>query len=97
MSNETLMAMMDEADAMHEAGLDILRTRLRNKGIAPLTFHDPEMLTYPLSDGTTFVITGHGRQDYDVARYVDADAELVVISTRQTLDQTLKILTFQAS
>lgn len=91
-----LAAMMDESDEIHAAGLDILRTRLRNDGIDPRTFHHPPMLTYPLLDGTTFVLTGHGRNNYAVTRYADDDSEkLGQTRDHLTLDQTLKIVTFR--
>jgi hypothetical protein len=67
---------VDRRESEHRDGLDILTTMLALEGIETHRFHQSDgrtMLVRSLGDGTSFILTGRGRQNYSIGRYDDDD------------------------
>ena len=67
---------LDRRDSEHRDGIDILRFKLDLEGIETNAHHLAEghtMLVRSVGDGTSFIVTGRGRQNYSIGRYADED------------------------
>ena len=90
---------LDRRESEHRDGLDILTTKLALEGIEthPLPQSDGRtMLLRSLGDGTSFILTGRGRQNYSIGRYDDDDdmSAPTHYAENMTSDSVLGTLTF---
>ena len=89
---------LDRCDSEHRDGIDILRFKLDLEGIETNAHHLAEghtMLVRSVGDGTSFIVTGRGRQNYSIGRYADDDAmgPPTHFGEHMTSDTVLDILT----
>ena len=67
---------LDRRDSEHRDGIDILTFKLDLEGIETHAHHLAEghtMLVRSVGDGTSFIVTGRGRQNYSIGRHADDD------------------------
>jgi hypothetical protein len=90
---------LDRRDSEHRDGLDILRFKLELEGIETQERHlaaGHTMLVRSLGDGTSFILTGRGRQNYSIGRFADDDdiSPPTHFAEHLTSDSVVAILTF---
>jgi len=89
---------LDRRDSEHRDGLDILRFKLELEGIETQAHDLAEghtALVRSLGDGTSFILTGRGRQNYSIGRYADDDMSAPThYAEHLTADAVVGALTF---
>jgi hypothetical protein len=90
---------LDRRDSEHRDGLDILRFKLELEGIETQAHHlaaGHTMLVRSLGDGTSFILTGRGRQNYSIGRFADDDdiSPPTHFAEHLTADDVVGTLTF---
>ena len=89
---------LDRRDSEHRDGIDILTFKLNLEGIETHANHLAEghtMLVRSVGDGTSFIVTGRGRQNYSIGRYADHDdmSPPTHFSEHMTSESVVDILT----